>query len=127
MIRKVHFTSGLRLGLFAMLMIHVGPLYSALQLAPSVSISTAEHSHAAHVQPGHRGQQARGAEPAWLTALDLCGYCELLTLSPPLVLAVLLAMPYYAPSYARLRPQHPLPSAPRRAAGYPRAPPSFHR
>lgn len=125
MIRKAHLTTGLWLGLFAMLMIHVGPLYSALQLMPP-DASTAEHPPGMHAQSGHHGQHIRGAEPAWLTALDLCGYCELLTLSPPLVLVVIVAMPYYAPSYARLRSQQPLPPAPRRSDGHPRAPPGFH-
>lgn len=126
MIRKAHLTSALWLGLFAMLMIHVGPLYSALQLTPSVATPTAEPLHHAHAQSAHQGQRANATEPAWLSALDLCGYCELLTLSPPLVLAVQLAMPFYAPSYVRLRPQQPLPPAPRRSAGHPRAPPGFY-
>lgn len=125
MIRKAHLTAGLWLGFFAMLMIHAGPLYSALQLTPPIVALSTEHSHDTHVQSGHH-QQARGAEPAWLTALNLCGYCELLTLSPPLVLAVMMLGAYYAPSFAPLRPPQPLPTAPRRGAGHPRAPPGFH-
>nr|WP_275589564.1 DUF2946 domain-containing protein [Pseudomonas sp. KSR10] len=125
-IRKAHLTSGLWLGLFAMLMIHVGPLYSASRLTSSIAAPIAQSSHHAHAQAGHQPQRANAAEPAWLSALDLCGYCELLTLSPALVLTVQMAMPYYAPSYARLRPQRPLPPAPRGGAGYPRAPPAVH-
>lgn len=126
MIRKAHLSVGLWLGFFAMLMVHIGPLYSAIQLGPSAATSASEHHHGAHAQTEHHLQHQSDAEPAWLTALDLCGYCELLTLSPPLVLAVIVTMPYYAPSYARLRSEQPLPPEPRRSSGYPRAPPRFH-
>jgi hypothetical protein len=58
-IRKAHLTAGLWLGFFAMLMIHAGPLYSALQLTPPIVALSTEHSHDTHVQSGHH-QQTRG-------------------------------------------------------------------
>ena len=92
--RKRLSTMSIWLGLFAMLMIHAGPLFSAIQAAQA---GVQHHHHAEH-QPsahdlgqrhhaqGHHGQPRTG-EPAWLTALELCGYCELLTVNPPLSLA----------------------------------------
>ncbi|MEB2327122.1 MAG: DUF2946 family protein [Pseudomonas sp.] len=119
------------LGLFAMLMIHVGPLYSALQVSPLEPAVMGEHHHAAHehAEEGapvkavahHRALASDG--PAWLTALELCGYCELLTLNPPLTLSVDLALPLHRPAYFHALPQAPLPSAERRSSGHPRAPP----
>lgn len=106
------------LGLFAMLMIHVGPLISGAQALLLVDIlslevtthSAVEHEHASlladdsahssvtahadtehavdyHALMGH--QSAPGNAPQWLANLEMCGYCDLLTLSPPLVLALL--------------------------------------
>ena len=94
------------LGLFAMLMIHVGPLLSAVQV---MSTQQAEHSavhHLEHDAHSHASQQepvdyhalmghhsAPVGAPEWVAALALCGYCDLLTLSPLLILAVWLALP----------------------------------
>ncbi|WP_090275076.1 DUF2946 domain-containing protein [Halopseudomonas litoralis] len=115
------------LGLFAMLMIHVGPLYSALQMEPAaVDASSEPHQHLADgpapaAQDHH--DQASAGEPAWLSALELCGYCELLTLNPPLILSLHLILPRH-----QLEPFLPLPDAPlllaeRHSGGHARAPP----
>lgn len=142
MIRKGQFNMGLWLGLFAMLMIHVGPLYSALQsFQPAPSLNTVsqagEHAHphdhheiqAAQAEAGdsahaHHPQRV-GSQPAWLAALDLCGYCELLTLNPPVAVSVDLALPWYAPRHFLALPEQPLPQPARRSSGHPRAPPVF--
>lgn len=121
--RKRLSTISIWLGLFAMLMIHVGPLFSAVQLGE------ATESHAEHAQSGSahgHHQQGSAGEPAWLAALDLCGYCELLTVNPPLALSVDLVLPHHQPDHFQPLPEQPLPSVPRRSSGYPRAPPYFH-
>lgn len=123
MARKRLSTMSIWLGLFAMLMIHVGPLYSAVQAAQAREHHHhAEHEHSAH---GHHRQDASG-EPAWLAALELCGYCELLTVNPPLNLSVDLVLPRHEPAHLQPLPEQPLPSASRRSSGYPRAPPHLH-
>jgi len=116
-------TSSIWLGLFAMLMIHVGPLYSALQAKPS-----AKHSHlhdSAHTMPSGVAHHGRGGaeNPTWLQALDLCGYCELLTLNPPLTLTLELALPRFRPAYVMSRPVEPSLPVRRHNQGHPRAPP----
>lgn len=130
--RKGQFTTALWLGFFAMLMIHVGPLYSASQLgvaqpAAAVSFAYPHHHHEAqgHSPAAHTTSHS-DRQPTWLASLELCGYCELLTLSPPLVLAFSPTLPYFAPSYARLIPQQPLPAMPRLTGGHARAPPVLH-
>ncbi len=136
--RRAYSTTSIWLGLFAMLMIHVGPLYSALQIAgrhaePSMAAEHAGHGgHSMHAQAGHdpnasvHHRQARYGEPRWLAALELCGYCELLTLNPPLTLAVDLALPEHRPAHFEPLPVAPLVEAPRHSRGHPRAPPVFH-
>lgn len=127
--RKRLSTISIWLGLFAMLMIHVGPLFSAFQLSEASAASVEHAEHAEHAQPrsahGHHQQGSTG-EPAWLAALDLCGYCELLTVNPPLALSVDLVLPRHEPDHFQPLPEQPLTSAPRRSSGYPRAPPHFH-
>ncbi|MBA1278079.1 DUF2946 domain-containing protein [Pseudomonas sp. MTM4] len=127
--RKRLSTSSIWLGLFAMLMIHVGPLYSAIQTAQTAAAPIGEHhQHAGHESsPAHgHHRQALGTEPAWLAALELCGYCELLTLNPPLTLALDLALPRHEPEHFLSLPDAPLIPALRRSSGYARAPPFFH-
>lgn len=127
--RKRLSTLGIWLGLFAMLMIHVGPLYSALQTAQTTTAPIVGHQqHAGHESssPAHdHHRQASSNEPAWLAALKLCGYCELLTVNPPLALSLDLVLPRHEPGYFQPLPEQPLPSAPRRSNGYARAPPHF--
>jgi hypothetical protein len=130
-------TLNIWLGLFAMLMIHVGPLYSAFSAAPSPAGFSAEHTehaadaghthseHAHHSPQPHHGSTNRNA-PEWLLALELCGYCELLTLSPPLALSLELVIPRHTPSHIQPLPDEPLPPSPRRTQGQPRAPPQIH-
>ncbi len=131
--RKQLSTMSIWLGLFAMLMIHAGPLFSAIQAAQA---GVQHHHHAEH-QPsahdlgqrhhaqGHHGQPRTG-EPAWLTALELCGYCELLTVNPPLSLALQLVLPRHEADHLQPLPEQPLPPALRRSSGHPRAPPLLH-
>lgn len=121
--RKRLSTMSYWLGLFAMLMIHVGPLYSAVQAAQP----SPHHQHAGPESSayGHHGAAA-AADPAWLSALELCGYCELLTANPPLSLAVQLILPRHQPVFFQTLPEQLLPVAPRRSSGNPRAPPSSH-
>ena len=132
------------LGLFAMLMIHVGPLISgtqALLVVDAVSIEPtsesamqhasadthdpaehAQHSVDHHALMGHHSAPA-GA-PQWLANLEMCGYCDLLTISPPLVLAPLLFIPI-APQvqWLAVLPTPPKPLAAAHRLSHPRAPP----
>lgn len=118
------------LGLFAMLMIHVGPLYSALQTTQAAATSMDVHEHHAgheHSPSAHsHHKQPTAEQPAWLTALEMCGYCELLTLNPPLTLSLDLALPRHEPEHFQPLPATPLTRTPRRSSGYARAPPPFH-
>ena len=143
-----------------MLMVHVGPLFSALQALqsaapqpPTVAVamhaghgvdSHAQHAqhaqhashaaagqhavHAAPEQAGGHGMHHRSTpgEPAWLAALEMCGYCELLTLNPPLSLSLHLVLPEHRPTFALALPDAPQPAPPRRSSGHPRAPPVLH-
>lgn len=119
------------LGLFAMLMIHVGPLYSALQVAqtaaPQMDVQHQHANHDAQAPSAHaHHQQHTDQQPAWLSALEMCGYCELLTLNPPLTLSLDLALPRHEPQQFLALPDAPLVREPRRSSGYARAPPAFH-
>ncbi len=153
------------LGLFAMLMIHVGPLISGTQALSSLdsdtdlteqhlyeratpataflplASDTKHHQHAAmlvdenthsqaqadknsdyHALMGH--QPAPAGTPQWLANLEMCGYCDLLTVSPPLVLALLLALPVVPPVQLLVvlpTPPRPLPAV--HSLRHPRAPP----
>lgn len=120
--------AGVWLGLFAMLMLHAGPLYAALCAlsAPEPVVAELHAGHIGHQAGTHRHTPGPGGEPGWLTALELCGYCELLTLNPPLALSPDLALPHYAPAFVQSLPRRPLPVAPRHASGHPRAPPASH-
>lgn len=128
MTRKGQRTLGFWLGLFAMLMIYAGPLYSALRTLHPVAHSVAQHGMGAGQATSlhaHDGQVA-GMQPARVADLALCGYCELLTLNPPLSLSLDLTLPHHAPSFTQPLPESPLPPLPRRSSGNPRAPPAFH-
>ncbi len=159
------------LGLFAMLMIHVGPLISGTQslalnnqtlsLEPAIASTalhlyeratpataflplasnTEHHQHAVmlvdksthsqaqaektsdyHALMGH--QPAPAGAPQWLTNLEMCGYCDLLTVSPPLVLALLLALPVVPPvQWLAVLPAPPRPLPAVHSLRHPRAPP----
>ena len=143
--RKRRLTSSIWLGLFAMLMIHVGPLYSALQMAqadaaPPLQQYSAGHSdHQSHAQRGHSADshsprpshqshhRTSPGQPDWLVALEMCGYCELLTINPPLTVAVQLLLPRYQPQQVQILPDAPLQQAPYQRHRYPRGPPGhFH-
>ena len=153
------------LGLFAMLMIHVGPLISGTQalividakavhtesslyeratpaimhlplasntehhqhsnmpLAETVHASEhAEHAVDYHALMGH--QPAPAGTPQWLANLEMCGYCDLLTVSPPLLLALLLALPVVPPvQWLVVLPTPPRPLPAVHSLRHPRAPP----
>lgn len=124
------------LGLFAMLMVHVGPLYSAFSLqgatvgpAEHAGHTDSEHGHHGHHSPPspvpHHGSPIRNT-PEWLQALELCGYCELLTLNPPLTMPLELVLPRHEPASFEPLPTEALPPPPRRANGQARAPPPTH-
>lgn len=103
-------TLSIRLGLFAMLMMHVGPLYSALQLSktPVPAAHPQNGSSGADLTVPHDGHhRATSGQPQWLDVLEMCGYCELLTLSPPLTLLPLLVVPRHRPAAAVSLPQAP--------------------
>ncbi len=111
-----------------MLMIHVGPLYSALQAAQAqplkvsaVHMHMEKQGHAASAAAQHHGEKAGG--PVWLNALKFCGYCELLTLNPPLTLSLVLALPLLRPVFLQALPATPLLPIRHRSSGHPRAPP----
>lgn len=105
------------LGLFVMLMIHVGPLISGAQALSGNTVAEitaqAEHHHHAvqdsleqagsavdyHALMGHHS--VPDGMPQWLANLEMCGYCELLTISPPLVFSFFLALAI-APAVQRL-------------------------
>src|SRR5690554_3144072 len=115
------------LGLFAMLMIHAGPLYSALRLQAAAP-ANAGHESTQHAPPTGTGHPSTAvASPGWLAALELCGYCELLTLKPPLTLTPRLLLPV-----PQAQPVQPIPCAPRhptrhQSPALARAPPAvFH-
>ncbi|WP_420042841.1 DUF2946 family protein [Denitrificimonas caeni] len=134
------------LGLFAMLMIHVGPLISgtqALLVVDPVFVSSATtavmphdhspaslHDTAEHADPtvdyhalmGH--QPAPTGTPQWLANLEMCGYCDLLTVSPPLVLTLLLSLPVMPPVlWLAVLPAPPKPLPAAHSLRHPRAPP----
>lgn len=134
-VRKRLSTLSIWLGLFAMLMIHAGPLYSALQMTQSSAGLEEHHPHAEHghayatqAAPSHQGHHRQSAnQPEWLAALEMCGYCELLTLNPPLSLSLTLVLPQHQPVQAAPLPDPPLHSTLRYIGSYPRAPPvHFH-
>ena len=145
------------LGLFAMLMIHVGPLISgaqALSVSDTVSLDRGvapamhHHDHVAMLEPatvpsattdileqqhmasavdyhalmGHH--RAPVGAPQWLANLEMCGYCDLLTVSPPLVFVLLLARPGLPPvHWLAVLPAPPKPLAATHSLRHPRAPP----
>lgn len=137
------------LGLFAMLMIHVGPLISAVQAlsstdavflehasdstaqehavamhahSPNSHVEHAEHAVDYHALMGHHSAPA-GA-PQWLADLEMCGYCDLLTISPPLVLVLVLALPIVPPvQWLAVLPAPPKPLPAAHSLRHPRAPP----
>lgn len=128
LVRKRLTTSCIWLGLFAMLMIHVGPLYSALQMAQASVAPQEQHVHAGHAEPdagGHGHHRQSPGEPAWLAALELCGYCELLTLNPPLSLSVDLVLPRHEPERFASLPTAPLLPMLRHGGSHARAPPGY--
>lgn len=102
------------LGCFAMLMMHLGPLVSGVQgvlaeqepvsftqiISPGDAQAVDDNSHAAHSHAEHHalmGHMINPHLPDWVNNLKMCGYCELLTLSPALVLALFLALAMVAP------------------------------
>ena len=121
--RKRLTTLSIWLGLMAMLMIHVGPVYSALQLAPhDGQYQDAEHELGASA-PAHHGKLP-SAGPVWLSALEMCGYCELLTLNPPLTVSLYFVLPQHQPVQAQALPETPLRPSLRHGGSHPRAPPT---
>ncbi len=96
------------LACFAVLMMHLGPLISGVQNVLSMeqdicfadellseavcqpkAASFASGEHAAHAMHGHMEDKHL---PEWVSKLKMCGYCELLTLNPALVLMLIFAL-----------------------------------
>lgn len=87
------------LGCFAMLMMQLGPVLSGAQSVMAVGgpesvqlASAADHDHADHKQHALMGHFYNPQLPDWVNNLQMCGYCDLLTLSPALLLALVLAL-----------------------------------
>lgn len=139
------YLAALGLGLFAMLLIHLGPLLSGGQALAAAHSSPSAHSlpgalhhadhdhdsgaveHALHTVDYHAlmgHHSVLVGAPDWLAALEMCGYCDLLTVSPALVLALLLALPVVPclPCLAIL-PSYTKPLAATYSRRHPRAPP----
>ncbi len=69
-----------------------------MPLAETVHASEhAEHAVDYHVLMGHQPARLLAPRNGWLILKKCCGYCDLLTVSPPLVLALLLALPVVPP------------------------------
>lgn len=132
------------LGCFAVLMMHLGPLISGVQAVmqptgPSGQtawmMSDASHQEEAHVVDSDQHAHADHHElmghmpnpflPEWVNNLEMCGYCELLTLSPVLMLMLLWLL--LAPPKACLVRRHLscIYAAILRLHASPRAPPIF--
>jgi hypothetical protein len=112
-------------------MIHAGPLYSALQArqiaATPIDAHQPHSGHDAQASSVHaHHQQHTGKEPPWLSELEMCGYCGLLTLNPPLTLSFDMVLPRHEPQQFMALPDAPLIRELRRSRGYARGPPSFH-
>lgn len=118
-VRRRLSTMSIWLGLFAMLMIHAGPLYSALQMQQSHMQAEPQVE-----QVKHHGQVSAD-EPAWLAALELCGYCELLTFNPPLNLSLDLVLPRHGQARFAPLPDEPWRDGPELRTNQARAPPRY--
>ncbi len=98
------------LSCFAVLMMHLGPLISGAQgllsqenvheqqLAELSHHATAHHQQ--HADVGHdmdhhalMGHMSNPSLPQWVNDLMMCGYCDLLTFSPGVVLQLVFALP----------------------------------
>lgn len=131
------------LGCFAVLMMHLGPLISGVQgiMQPAdpfgqaawVTSDTAhpdmhavdsdQHAHADHHEM--MGHMPNPFLPEWVNNLKMCGYCDLLTLSPVLML-VLLWLLLAPPKASPVRRYLPcIYTAILRLHASPRAPPLF--
>lgn len=150
--QRRHHLIAIWLGLFAMLMIHVGPLISGAQallvadavgqstvasvmhhddithhsvehaVAESSEVKHTDHAVDYHALMGHHS--APVGAPEWLAALEMCGYCDLLTVSPPLVLVLLLALPVLpAVQWLAILPLYIKPLTAVYRLRHPRAPP----
>lgn len=140
MLKTRYQLAGICFGLFAMLMIHIGPLISAAQLyqqsIPSfeqllANIEQSKHDqHNAHAAMQHHAMQGHhqplAGVPDWVNQLAMCGYCELLTVSPPLTVAQINFLPFI-PTHPIIEWAAPMPYvAPALwSQAYPRAPPSY--
>lgn len=105
MSERLFFHPAFWLGCFAVLMMHLGPLISGVQgVSAMQDVSFLEQPlHAEHgavtAASGHdadhhalMGHRPNPFLPDWVNNLKMCGYCELLTLSPALILALVFAL-----------------------------------
>ena len=136
--RRLSFRIAFLLGCFAVLMLYLGPLISGVQ---NVMLAS-EKSHALHavfVQERTQHEQDTDAAvhevhalmghkinphlPDWVNNLKMCGYCELLMLTPALLMALLIILQpvnprprmrkrYVAQIYASILQPHASPRSP---------------
>ncbi len=129
------------LGCFAMLMMQLGPVISGVQAVMAgsalqtdmqpylleeqgVKLADARQDHADHDHHALMGHTPNPHLPDWANNLKMCGYCELLTLSPALLLALVFALPLLAARLLSVTWKAPdIPSPRLRLHAAPRAPP----
>lgn len=83
------------LGLFAMLMIYVGPIISGVKDGAVAAEHQSHTEHLKHVDHGSHalmGHLQNPALPDWVNQLSMCGYCELLAFSPALAVLLILVL-----------------------------------
>lgn len=97
------------LSCFAVLMMHLGPVVSGVQnlwtpaIEHELQLGHAQHevahhpSHAEHDQHALMGHFSNPALPQWVNDLLMCGYCELLTFTPGVVLQLIFSLPSKVP------------------------------
>lgn len=117
-----------------MLMMQLGPILSGAQSVMAVGDDFAavqiehglEHAHADHKQHALMGHFFNPQLPDWVNNLQMCGYCDLLTLSPALLLALVLALGLRALRSPAVVWRQLIVYAPRLwSSSAPRAPPVF--
>ncbi|CAD5108055.1 DUF2946 family protein [Zestomonas carbonaria] len=112
------------LGLFAMLMAYVGPLYAQWRALDGLALTRVIDLSVLHCGEGHALPDP--GTPDWVEDLSQCGYCDLLASSPSLPAAPPPALPPL-PGQFPCRPSPSLvPSSVSPAACQPRGPPPFH-
>lgn len=92
------FSLALGLSYFALLMIFAGPLISSAQKLLADPNQPADHEH--HATLGHTPNPLY---PDWVNELSMCGYCDLLALSPAVIFFTLVVLVFIPKQPASLR------------------------